>query len=188
MTGQVPDEVFFEETGYAVTAVDGAGLFDPTAHGLGPVSPHTGCWRGYVCRYAVVERGLVLRVLELGSKEEPAPLGGVQPRKGPYYRPWHYEDLDIPVAFTGRLLVGAGPADDLPRLNMGFRPAWTYRHVHELTFRAGALLTATDCSEALASVRADIAATGARPAADESTRDWISRTFSLAYDYSWPGR
>jgi hypothetical protein len=92
------------------------------------------------------------------------------------------------VAFTGRLLLGRGDVDDSPYLNMGFWPAWMYREVHELTLQAGALLTATDCSAALATVRTDIATMAARPAPDEPTQEWITRTFSLAYDYSWPGR
>jgi hypothetical protein len=187
MTAQAPDKVLFEGDWFAVTAVDGTGLFDPAAYGLDPRSTGTGCYRGYVCRYTVVEGRLVLRGLELGSADEPPRLGGVRPRQGEYLA-WRYRGLDIPVAFTGRLLIGTGDVADGPYLNMGFWPAWMYSQVHELVLRAGVLLTAVDCSAELAGVRADIAATAARPAPGEPTRDWVSRTFSLAYDYSWPGR
>ncbi|MEV4314764.1 hypothetical protein [Actinocrispum sp. NPDC049592] len=43
MTAQRPDEVCFEGTWFAVTAVDGTGLFDPDAHGLAPEAFSTGC-------------------------------------------------------------------------------------------------------------------------------------------------
>jgi hypothetical protein len=185
MTAQVPDRVLFEESSFAMTAVDGSGLFDPATHGLSPRPISTACWRGYVCTYTIVERQLVLRDLELGSDGEPPRLAGSTPRhEDPA---WRYERLDIPVAFTGRLLMGRGDIAGRPYLNMGFWPAWMYREVRELTLQAGALFTAVDCSRELAEVRADIAAVAARPAG-EPTHDWISRTISLAYDYSWPGR
>jgi hypothetical protein len=187
MTAQWPDEVLFEGRWFAVTAVDGTGLFDPIAHGLEPRATSTACDRGYICRYTLVERRLVLRDLELGSENEPPRLGGVQPRQDEYLG-WHYQGLYVAVAFTGRLLIGSGDVIDRPYLNIGFWPAWMYRQVHELTLRAGGLLTASECSAELAAVRADIAAVAARPAPRQLTREWASRTYSLAYDYSWPGR
>ena len=56
MTGQRHDEVQFEGAWFDITAVDGTGLFDPAAHGIEPRWLSTGCWRGHVCRYTVVER------------------------------------------------------------------------------------------------------------------------------------
>jgi hypothetical protein len=184
VTAQTPDEVCFEENWFAVTAVDGTGLFEPAAHGLEPEAFSTGCYRGFVCRYAVVSGRLVLRDLEVGSEGEPPGLGGAQPRLVDFR--WRYEGVDVPVAFTGRLLVRDGDPPDRPYLNMGFWPAWMYQDVCELTLRAGELVTATDCSADLAEIRATTAAAG--PAEGEATGDWIDRTFSLAYDYSWPGR
>ncbi|MEV1061589.1 hypothetical protein [Streptomyces sp. NPDC050263] len=188
MTAQAADEVFFEGRRFAVTAVDGEGLFDPAGHGLEPGPMNTGCYRGHICRYTVAEQRLVLRDLILGSEGEPPRSDGVRPRRDRSYGGWRYRGLDIPVAFTGRLLVGSGHAADSPYLNMGFWPAWMYRDVRELTLRAGVLLAAADCSAELAAVRTNLAADAARPAPGEPTRDWISRTFSLTYDYSWPGR
>ncbi|WP_225730607.1 MULTISPECIES: hypothetical protein [unclassified Nocardia] len=192
MTSQAPDGVLFDGDEFAVTAIDGTGLFDPVAHGLEPRAFSTGCYRGYVCEYAVVEQRLVLRELELGSTDEPARLAGVQPERDrdgwSSGWSWHYRGLDIPVAFTGRLLIGRGDIPNRPYLHMGFWPAWMYWEVHELTLRTGMLLSAVDCSAAVAATRADIIETAARPAPGESTEDWIRRTFSLTYDYSWPGR
>src|SRR5262249_28985845 len=146
------DQVLFEGNSFAVTAVDGTGLFDPTAHGLEPRPASTACYRGDVCRYAVVERRLVLQELELAPQAEPPRLGGVEPRDDGHWGS-RYQGLGISVAFTGRLLIGNGDVDDLPYLNMGFWPAWMYSEVHELTFQAGALLVAADRSAELAAVR-----------------------------------
>ncbi|MFC0438375.1 hypothetical protein [Kutzneria buriramensis] len=185
MTAQMPDEVFFEGEQFAVAAVDGTGLFDPREHDLEPQALHTACYRGRICHYAVVDRRLVLRELELGSENEPARIDGVRARRDEEFGSWHYQGLAVPVAFTGRLLIGSGGIDDRPHLNMGFRPAWMFAEVHELTFRAGELVAADDCSAAIAEIRPDMIA---KPAEGESTEDWIHRTFSLTYEYSWPGR
>ncbi|MBP2478523.1 hypothetical protein JOF53_007395 [Crossiella equi] len=184
MTAQMPDRVFIQGMGFALTAVNGTGLFDPAARGLEPQGFSTGCYRGHVCRYAVKER-LVLRGLELGAEEEPPPLDGVRPRQDEHLGSWRYQRLDLPVSFTGRLLVGRGYADS-PVVNMGFWPAWRYAEVHDLAFRDGVLVSAEDCSAALAEVRANLPATG--PAPGEPFGDWFERTFSLTYEYSWPGR
>lgn len=185
MTSQMADQVFFEGEQYVVTAVDGTGLFDPREHGLEPRTLHTACYRGSVCHYAVVDRRLVLRELELGSAEEPPQIDGVQAKRDDEFGSWRYQGLAAPVAFTGRVLIGSGDLDDRPYLNMGFWPAWMFAEVRELAFRAGELVTADDCSAAIAAIRPDMIG---RPAEGESTEDWIHRTFSLTYDYSWPGR
>lgn len=187
MTGQHPDELRFERQRFALTAVDGTGLFDPAAYGFGPSWLGTGCYRGYICRYAVVRRRLVLRHLQLGSENAPAPLGSVQARVDERRR-WNYAGLALPVAFTGRLLIARGDLDHCPHLNMGYWPAWMFPDVRELAFRQGTLLTATDCSAALAEVRAVVFDLGIGPDAEEPAENWIGRTFSLAYEYSWPGR
>ncbi|MCE7010338.1 hypothetical protein LWC34_47175 [Kibdelosporangium philippinense] len=186
MTAQVPDEVFFERGWYSLTAVDGTGLFDPEAHDLEPMTVSSSCWRGHICGYAVSEGRLLLRDLIIASEDPPPLIRKVVPvRDGDEDdQQWLYQNLEIPVAFTGRLLIGDGDIKGRPYLNMGFKPAWMYREVHELTFKAGALVDAADRSAQLAAVRETGPPT--QPTAGESTADWVSRTFSLSYHYSWP--
>ncbi|MEU6357571.1 hypothetical protein ABZ896_51140 [Streptomyces sp. NPDC047072] len=189
MTAQIPDEIRLRGQRFAVTAVDGSGLFDPAAYGMQPRATSTGCYRGRVCRYVVDQGLLVLHELEVGLEGEPPPLAGVRPRQDESGSPaWTYRGLGLPAAFTGRLLVGDGKPDEILYLNMGFRPAWMYREVRELTFWDGTLLSVTDHSAELAEVRAEIGTTATRPSPGEPVREWISRTFSLSYAYSWPGR
>jgi hypothetical protein len=47
----------------------------------------------------------------------------------------------------------------------------------------------TECLERsgeLATVRERHARAAARPAPGETIRDWVGRTFSLTFEYSWP--
>jgi hypothetical protein len=94
-------------------------------------------------------------------------------------------DLDAPVGFTGRLLLGAEPVS-IGRLHMGFRPAYSFARVSELTFDNGELTASADRSADLAEVRRRRADIEPGPAPGEATTDWIDRTFSLSFAYSWP--
>jgi hypothetical protein len=181
VTAQRSDELTYRRRRYAVTAIDGDGLFDAESYGLDPEPISTGCYRGTICHYRVLRGRLLLDRLELGSRERPPALAGVEPRPG-----WVYRDLAVPIAFTGRILVGRGDVDDTPYLNMGFWPAWMYAEIHELSFGAGALTDASDVSADIATVRHGLGPDAARPAPGEPTEAWIRRTFSLTYAYSWP--
>lgn len=185
MTTQQSDEIRFAGSWFALTAVDGAGLFDPASHGIETQWISTGCWRGHVARYAVIEERLVLRDLRVGSAGTPPPLDGVRPRWNDRDDAWHYRKLAIATGFTGRLLLGRGRFAGRPYLNMGYPPAWVFTEVRELTFHDGALRSAQDRSAELDAVRA---VAPARPGAGEPVRDWIDLTFSLSYAYSWPDR
>lgn len=187
MTAQAPDIVRHQGIEYAVTAVDGTGLFEPSALGWQPLPTSTGCWRGFLCEYAIRDDMLVLDTLELGPDEAgtvPPPLHGVQPQPQDSTA-WSYECRDLPVPFTGRLLLGD---EFVPAgyLNMGFLPAWCYADVLEVVFDAGRLVASHDRSAELADVRSRLDGDGTRPAPDEDRRAWIKRTFSLSFDYSWP--
>jgi hypothetical protein len=192
VTTQFPDEVRYRGRRYAVTAVDGAGLFEPSAHGVTPGPLSTACWRGFRCWYAVHGGRLRLRRVEVGRPQDrraAVRLFGVKPqltdRRQPHAGAWDYRRLDVPVPFSGRLLVGAGYVD-VGRIGMGFLPAWTYRRVLELTFTAGRCVAARNRSVELAVVRERLGDDGLGPARGESNHAWITRTFSLSFDYSWP--
>jgi hypothetical protein len=114
VTSQISDEVRFHGVWHAITAVDGAGLFDPTEHGLKPGPLSTGCWRGFICRYHIDQGQLTLEDVEMGrptSDHIALPLFGVP--AGPtddrseHAGALRYERLAAPMPFTGRLLPGA---------------------------------------------------------------------------------
>ncbi len=192
MTGQFADEVCHDGVWHSITAVDGTGLFDATTHGFPPTAISTACYRGVLCRYRIKGQRLVLHAAEIGAAAgtTPLPLFGVEPGRSAYPEVFRgrlsYVDLDAPVSFTGRLLVGADVVS-IGRLHMGFRPAYGFARVWELTFDGGGLTAAADRSADLAEVRRRLADTQPGPAPGESTSDWIDRTFSLSFAYSWPG-
>ena len=133
MSGQIPDEVRYQGCRHAVTAVEGAGLFDPADHGMRPGPLSTACWRGFHCCYLIQRDQLVLESVEMGRPENmaiAAELFGiaasVASADAVHSGALVYRQLASPVTFTGRLLLGADPVQ-LGYLNMGFRPAWLYR-------------------------------------------------------------
>ena len=178
---------------HAITAVDGVGLFEPAGHGIAVTGMSTACWRGFVCRYRVDAGRLLLQDAELGAAAgaPPVPLFGVEPGASAFPRAfrgrWSYSGVDAPVGFTGRLLVGAGIAR-IGHLHMGFRPAYGFERIAELVFDGGVLTAAHDRSAELAEVRRRLGEAGGRPgpAPGEASADWIDRTFSLSFEYSWP--
>jgi hypothetical protein len=186
VTAQVPDVVMLGDRAFSVTAVDGGPLFEPEDQNLQPQPTGTACYRGHVATYAVVGEGLILVALEVGSAQRPPTLDGVEPTFDSFGFVWRYAAVALPIDFTGRLLVGDGDVPGSPYLNMGFWPAWMYADVYELGFVRGALTERRDRSAELALVRERDALAASRPAPGETTSDWISRTFSLTFDYSWP--
>ena len=178
VTGQFADQVEWQGEPYYVTAVDGTGLFEAA----GAQATSTACYRGYVASYRIDDGNLVLVELETGQAYDGAHLGvSPVPDRGVHL----YQALAVPVAFTGRLLIGAGYAD-IGRLNMGFPPAYGFQRVWELIFDAGRLIIAHERSSDLAAVREHLAGVRPGPAEGEATTQWVDRTFSLSFGYSWP--
>jgi hypothetical protein len=96
-----------------------------------------------------------------------------------------YTGLATPIEFTGRLLVGRDDVN-LGYLNMGFSPAWLYEVVYDLAFDQGRLVAAHDLSAEMVEVRDRLGTDGLRRRDGQTTEQWISATFSLSYEYSWP--
>lgn len=164
MTAQFPDQFLLDGQTYAVVGVNGDELFDPAAFDLHPMSRCTACWRGYVCRYALKGDALVLDqlktslfALEEGQlRKTPGPaIHGVTPTAPTDEHAIFntlYQNLDLPIQFTGRLLIGDEFIQSR-QVHMGFHPAWKYAVVLELTFDAGTLIQTKDVSQAMAQVR-----------------------------------
>lgn len=168
MSSQQPDTVAYEGESYELIGVHGDGLFDPEAHGIQTVAPHTGCWRGFIAGYEVRARRLHLRSLSIWSERPLPPVFGVDVSRsdvedgvvGHLFDPTSggrvegtYAFEDAPVGFTGGLMVGR---EFVGRgySTMGVDPPWFYGTVHDLTFEDGWLVDAVDRSAEMASARA----------------------------------
>jgi hypothetical protein len=121
---------------------------------------------------------------ERARRDEGPPLFGVGPRYDEQHWSFVYAPLEVPVSFTGGLLLGRDFIRDL-YVHMGFHPGWKYREVHELVFEQGRLREAFDRSAAMEAIRGSLKPTDLRPARDASRAEvqaWIEQTFSLRYE------
>lgn len=164
MTGQFHDVFRRNERDFDIVGVSGGELFAPAEHGLTPFPTCSACWRGYLAHYAIRDDRLVLERLDVslghrdatGFHSDAGPaIHGVRPT-----RPTEtdalfnnrYSALDLPIAFSGRILIGTGFIQEL-YVHMGFQPAWRYRSVFELTFERGRLLEERDVSARMEELR-----------------------------------
>ena len=143
MTSQQPDLVLYKRRKYELVGGDGDGLFDPKHHNLAFQGMTTSNYRGYVATYAVKGGELLLRAVRgSGFFIEPLPrIAGHLPTvdRGSAV----YTKLELPMAYTGRLVLGGGAFLAKP----GFFPDPSiYELVHELRFEEGHLVEAKDLS------------------------------------------
>lgn len=188
VTAQAPDQVEIDGVEHAIAGVSGTGLFEPAEHGVQPFMIHTGCWRGFICTYAVAGDAFTLRDLRLGRAstiggepiEEGTPLLGAAAALDGGEWVFRYDAYVVP--FTGTLLAGDGFVWST-YVHMGYAPAWKYERVVELAVDAGRVTARRDLSEQMAALRAEYERAAADPDGDRSdTPGWIARTFGLGYD------
>jgi hypothetical protein len=198
MTAQVMDTVAYGGCTYALCGVNGSGLFEPQLHGLEPVMLNTACWRGYHCGYAVAGGRLTLSRLNIGLEEHAGgSLAGRAARRytlpveelvdgkrvSTSYDPgdWLIDALELPVAFTGSMLLGDELIDDR-YVHMGFQRPFAFRVVHELFFANGTLERDQDRTAKMAELRRRLAAESSeREPTREEVEAWIEACFDLRY-------
>jgi hypothetical protein len=160
MTAQIPETVRIKGKHHALCGIRGEGLFDPEKHGIEPAAPHTACWRGFVCGYAIVDNRLVLDEIEVWSDSTRwqhnlallEVLFGEDLELDEGNHRFHASRLGYVIPFTGALLLGDGFIQELDA-HMGFHPPSTYKKVLELTFESGLLLSESDRSLQMAEIR-----------------------------------
>jgi hypothetical protein len=130
---------------------------------------------------------LVLEELSVGLDEPGPEINGVKPvpsTERASHRISVYKGLNLPIEFTGGILVG----DEFIRelyVHMGFHPAWKFRTVFELLFEKGNVLEVGDISDKMEKLRGEMIKRPLRPkreTGDEKIGSWINSTFSLDYD------
>lgn len=160
MTAQVPDSVRLDDREYDICGVRGEGLFDPELHGIATAAPNTACWRGFVCRYAVIDDHLLLDRLRLWSEPRSWPdncpilesFFGDRLAVDSDRRRVDASGLACPIPFTGGLLLGDDFVEDL-FVHMGYQSPYKYQCVLELTFESGLLVSRSDRSIEMEEIR-----------------------------------
>lgn len=190
VTAQVPDDVRYDGSVFALCGVRGGPLFEPGQHGLETYARSTANYRGFVATYEV-EDTITLTSVVVG---EDAKFDGRQLRHGEVVLggivrstgrgDLRVEGVDLHVDLTGRLLLGE---DFVPETyaHMGFQAGWRYRRVLDLEFEAGRVLMAVDRSAHMAVLR-DSILSSTTPDPDGALRNepWIQSTFTLDYSRS----
>jgi hypothetical protein len=201
MTGQVSDTILVYDKLYDVCGIHGELPFAAESLGVAPVPPNTACWRGYVNRYRIFHRRLVLEQLSLWlSSGSAAPadraqllrgpsINGVEPRLTPITDDMaenFYEGIRLELPFTGGILAGRGFLRQL-YVHMGFPPAWKFQNVYEAIFEKGKLKRLHDVSTQMETIRSRMLQWPLQPAADQGGQAeltaWIASTFELDYDW-----
>lgn len=158
MTAQIPDMVRFRKRQWELIGVDGEEeLFDPAKSGLAPVSPHTACWRGFHCLFAIGWGELYLSGLTVWTLDDERPwLGGVEPEvprgEHPEFPDFPtmlvYGRLHLPLAYSGQLRLAHGFHWDRYE-HMGFQAPYAYDSVMDLRFEQAKLVGECDRSHDL---------------------------------------
>lgn len=197
MTAQIEDNFRYKNKTFALAGIKGKEPFNPGKLGFSPVGSSAACYRGYLCEYSVnTEEKLILSNLYLSLYKTAGPewipdigkpVNGIHPKKktenSPPFLNNCYEGIDLPLTFTGGMLLGRGFIREL-YIHMGFHPAWKYREVLELNFENGLLVSENDRSAEMEDYRSSIPEDQLRldrGASVEEIRDFISRSFLREY-------
>lgn len=152
MTAQIPDSILLQDKKFSIVGTNGNALFNPVHFNLHPFQSITSCWRGYVCSYKTIYNKLLLDKLEINLHEQGPAMNGVRPLFSKAMFNNTYNDLNMPIDFTGEILA----ADQFIRelyVHMGFPPAWKYETVYELIISGGYVIDTKDVSGQMAQLR-----------------------------------
>lgn len=152
MSGQMADVIVIDDEDFAIVEPEPGVLFDPVAHGLRPVMTHTANMRGVLARYRLADDRLVLADLQVGHLERPPELVGVEPTTDEYGQVWTYLGLDLPLPWSGDLVVGTDLINEL-YIHSGFPPVWHFERVMAFDIEGGVVVGSEDRSAEVAEYR-----------------------------------
>jgi hypothetical protein len=184
VTAQIPDSFLLQEKKFSIVGINGSALFDPYAYKVDPLPRITSCWRGYVCTYKTLHNKLLLDTLQVNLGDAGPAIHDVQPVFDPKSTFDNtYSDLDLPMDFTGGLLLAHGFIQQL-YVHMGFHPAWKYETVFELVLSQGYVLETRDVSQQMSELRDRMIRRPLEPGAQSTKQElegWIASTFKRDY-------
>jgi len=120
-------------------------LISPQDFGMEPGFIHTACWRGFYSTYEIRDDQIFL--VEMTIRERKGNYKAIN-NKIPEVSDHQalYEDIYLPVPFTGKLLLAKDFIQEL-YVHMGFQEPTSFKTVLELTFKDGRLIDVTDRSK-----------------------------------------
>ncbi|MHA1202959.1 MAG: hypothetical protein ACTSQ4_10625 [Candidatus Heimdallarchaeaceae archaeon] len=182
MTGQIADSFLYKDEEYSLSGISEGELFSPLDYKLLPRAATTACWRGYVLYLTIKDEFLTLVDMEINAEEEPE-INGVKPLIREQSLRLHYQDLNIKLGFSGKIIIAKNFIQEM-YVHMGFQRPTAYRTVIELEFDQGKLISEKDLSPKMKKRRKKNPDEGVRPKSieEKDMHEWIEGTFSLEYD------
>ncbi len=196
MTAQIGNFLKLGETRYSILALSNPINFDPRDLGFTPSPTTSACWAGYWCEYRIsTDDKLILQNLYINSKDDIYPeINGI---KAKYfeeddiktmiqYMGGHlYENIDIPILYNGRVVIGNGFLDEY-YVHMGYQNPKGYEEVIEIVFEEGVYLYDIDHSETVKKLREENNNKSTRRINYENSSKFIKESFSLDFkDKCW---
>lgn len=169
MTAQISDSFFYNKKEYRLVAISEEIKFKPEDYGITPEMISTACWRGFYCDYIIKDEMLYLNQFTVNSADGNYPeINGKMPvsvafyydelseaEKDTYDGPHQYKNLELPIAFTGKIILGDEFLWEY-YIHMGFQRAWAYEKLIELEIEEGIVINVTDHSEKAKELRQKI--------------------------------
>ena len=204
MTAQIGDIYRYNNMEYSIVAMSSPMIFDPRDYGLTPVWATTACWNGYWCEYSIEENSsLLLKNLFIHNQDDQyPPINGVSVSPPEYVnrvvfsleRGWEtittynydgprvYREVNLPIPYSGRILVGNDFIPDY-YIHMGYQRSWAYKTLLEFVFEEGLLIERNDYSETAKKQREMIEVAERDPAHPDhgNLSEFIADSFSLDY-------
>ncbi|MBD3198320.1 MAG: hypothetical protein GF317_24940 [Candidatus Lokiarchaeota archaeon] len=185
MTGQAADQFFYGKHRLEIVGIKGTSLTTAKDFGIELASASTGCWRGYIMRYKIIEKKLVIDGFWVNtrSKKEMPEINGILPTQDHEIRSlfkYEYRNLNLKVPFNGSIWLGKDFINS-QYVHMGFQSPTAYRTVLKLDLKDGIIVNVEDKSNEIEKAREDGDPKGYRPdsMSSETIHDWVMRRFSL---------
>lgn len=200
MTAQVSDKFYYNDKEYTLVTISEKIKFHPKDYGIIPQMIHTACYRGFHCDYVIKNEILYLNNFTVNSANGNYPeINGKKPipdswfveickeRGQDFTGPCEYKDLELPIEFTGRIVLGDGFIKKY-YIHMGFQRAWAYEELIELEIEDGLVVNLINHSEKAKSFREAIEEdeVGFNKKLKENIPQFVEESFSLEMrDKAW---
>lgn len=146
MTAQISDRLIIGRKEYAIISTSKEIEFDPRDYGLVPVAPHTACWRGYYLIYQIKNDRFFLRDLNVHDGDDNYPeINGVNPKDIEQGGFGYYRNVNLPLNYTGKILVGTDFIDKY-YVHMGFQMPHSYEKLMLYTIEDDKIIEKKDIS------------------------------------------
>ena len=184
MTAQIHNVFLYNDQRYSIIAQQNVLDFKPEAYGISPDTGCSMCWRGYYCKFGIIDNQLVIMDWNLMVKDTVDPPIVENTKAHISYGKLQYIAMNFPMDYSGGIVIGTGFIDKY-YIHMGYQQVYAYEKVLELIFEKGQLMEAIDHSDRVEQIRLTIAEK--HEGQKDQMLDNINNFFSLRYNEKWEG-